>query len=69
MMEIIQKFLLILVTLNHDGSFSYEKTLVNDGCPPAELITINMNTRQKAGEFVSWDGLCFPLIFKKGPSV
>lgn len=68
-MEVIQKFLMILVILNHDGTFTFEKTLVDSGCPPAELIMINMNTRQQAGEFVSWDGSCFPLVFKKGPSV
>ncbi len=67
-MPVVQKFLLILVLMQHDGSFTYEKTLIDSGCPPRELIMINMNTRQKAGEFVSWDGSCFPILFTRGPS-
>ena len=46
-MPVVQKFLLILVLMQHDGSFTYEKTLSDSGCPPRELIMINMNTRQK----------------------
>lgn len=67
-MAVVQKFLLIIVLMHQDGSFTYEKTLSDVNCPPRELIMINMNTRQKAGEFVSWDGSCFPILFTKGPS-
>jgi hypothetical protein len=64
-MPIIQKFLLILVLMHTDGSFTFEKTLVNGGCPSPEIIMMNMNVRQKKGEFVSWDGSCFPLMINK----
>lgn len=67
-MPIIQKFLLILVLMNHDGSFTFEKTLVNNGCPPPETILMLMDARRDKGEFVSWDGSCLPLVFKKGAS-
>tara|TARA_B100001250_G_scaffold413717_2_gene448782 strand:+ start:2807 stop:3013 length:207 start_codon:yes stop_codon:yes gene_type:complete len=68
-MAVVQKFLMILVLMNADGSFTYEKTLVDGGCPPAELILMNMNARQKSGEFVAWDGSCFPLVFRKAGTI
>ena len=55
--------------MHPDGSLTYEKTIVDGGCPPPELIMMNMNARQKRGEFVSWDGSCLPLVFKKGVGV
>ena len=68
-MAVIQKFLLILVLMHTDGSFTYEKTLVNGGCPPKETILMLMNARRDKGEFVSWDGNCVPLIFRKGTPI
>ena len=68
-MPVIQKFLLILVLMHTDGSFTFEKTLVNGGCPPPETILMLMNARRDKGEFVSWDGSCLPLVFKKGASI
>ena len=68
-MPVIQKFLMILVLYHADGTFTYEKTLVDHGCPPIEIIQMNMNIRREKGEFVDYDGKCFPLIFRTKPSV
>ena len=68
-MSVIQKFLVILILMHPDGSLTYEKTIVDGGCPPPELIMMSMNARQKRGEFMSWDGSCLPLVFKKGVGV
>ena len=68
-MAVIQKFLLILVMMHPDGSFTIEKTLADVNCPPQETIMMLMNARQSKGEFDSWDGSCFPLMFKKPGSV
>jgi len=68
-MPVIQKFLLILVLMHTDGSFTFEKTLVNGGCPSTETILMLMNARREKGEFVSWDGSCLPLVFRKGVSI
>ena len=68
-MAVIQKFLWIVVLLHTDGSFSFEKRLVDGGCPPREIVMINMDMRQKKGEFVSWDGTCFPVVFKKEQTI
>lgn len=68
-MAVVQKFLLILVLMHTDGSFTFEKRLVDGGCPPPESILMIMNSRRKKGEFVDWDGNCFPLAFQKGPSI
>ena len=64
-MAVIQKFLMILVLYHADGTFTYEKTLVDGGCPPIELVQMNMNARRNKGEFVDYDGKCFPLLFRK----
>ena len=55
--------------MHTDGSFTFEKTLVNGGCPPTESILMSMNARRAKGEFVSWDGSCLPLVFRKGVSI
>ena len=68
-MPVIQKFLLILILMNSDGSFTFEKNLVGGGCPPPETILMLMNARRDKGEFVDWDGHCFPVVFKKGASI
>lgn len=64
-MAVIQKFLMILVLYHADGTFTYEKTLVDGGCPPIELVQMNMNARRNKGEFVDYDGKCFALHFRK----
>tara|TARA_Y100000401_G_scaffold116885_2_gene123807 strand:- start:202 stop:429 length:228 start_codon:yes stop_codon:yes gene_type:complete len=64
-MAVIQKFLMILVLYHADGTFTYEKTLVDGGCPPIELVQMNMNVRRDKGEFVDYDGKCFALHFRK----
>ena len=56
--------LLIIAIFHHDGTYSFEQTLVSGGCPPREMIMMNMEIRQKKGEFFDWDGGCVPLVFK-----
>ena len=68
-MPVIQKFLLILALLHHDGTYTFEQTLVSGGCPPQEFIMMNMEARQKKGEFYDWDGGCIPMIFKAKESL
>ena len=67
-MPVIQKFLLILILMNSDGSFTFEKNLVDGGCPPPETILMLMNARRAKGEFADY-GHCFPVVFKKGASI
>jgi hypothetical protein len=68
-MPVIQKFLLILVLMHTDGSFTFEKRLVDGGCPPPELILMLMESRREKGEFIDWDGNCFPVVFKKASTI
>jgi|TARA_R100000808_G_C2106031_1_gene121595 hypothetical protein len=67
-MAVIQKFILVLIMLQPDGEFKIKSQLITE-CPPAETITMLMNAREAQGEFISWDGSCFPLVFKKPGSV
>ncbi len=68
-MPVVQKFLLILVLMHTDGSFTFEKKLVDGGCPPPEVILMLMDSRREKGEFVDWDGNCFPLTFNKASAI
>lgn len=66
-MEVIQKFLLILVLMDFDGSFTTEEHILDGACPPKELIIATMMQREDDGDFESWDGYCSPLTFRRKP--
>lgn len=64
-MTIIQKFLFALIILQNDGTVKFEQHLLIDECPPQELITMAMDARVEEGEFLSWNGICYPLLLPK----
>lgn len=56
------KFFLLVLIMDLDTSMRH--TLIEvPACPSQEAIAEDFNKQQKAGEILSWSGMCFPLEF------
>jgi hypothetical protein len=57
------KFFLLVIIMDLDMSMRH--TLIEvPACPAKEVIAKDFNEQQKAGEILSWSGMCVPLEFK-----
>ena len=59
----MMKFFLLIIIMDLDMSMRHTLMEV-PACPTHESIAEDFNAQQKAGEILSWSGICMPLEFK-----
>ena len=57
------KFFLLIIIMDLDMSMRHTMMEL-PACPSHEAIAEDFNAQQKAGEILSWSGVCMPLEFK-----
>jgi hypothetical protein len=57
------KFFLLIIIMDLDMSMRHTMMEL-PACPSHEAIAEDFNAQQKAGEILSWSGMCMPLEFQ-----